>query len=229
MDPEVEIRRLAAELTELAHRHGTPLFEISRDLGRHPNYLSRALAGSIELKVDDTFSMLLDLGLVPRELFTWMYPMGGVRGPEPAAGSKEAKELAEAAEARRRYDEEQGRHLLSAADWTREVRALLRDLLRRKKISQPKASRALGLGPKALPAVLAGGTRLGWAHLFGVLALTDTKPWRFFLELFSPPEGDAFAQLRRVRYLDALEQRLNVSLSEEELRGGPEPDRPAKL
>lgn len=212
MDIAAEIQRIATELQELAHRQGTPLFEISKDLGRHPNYLTRALSAAIELKVEDTFAVLIDLAVVPREFFTWLYPVGGVMVEEPVAGSKEAQEAAESAAARRALDEELGRHLLSAAEWNGLVLALLRDLLRRKKISRPVASKGLGLGPKALPAVLGGSTRLTWSHLFGLLELTQTPPWRFFLELFSPPAADAFAELRQVRYLDALEHRFTVSL-----------------
>ena len=206
MDVAAEGERVSRELAEWARRTGTPLYELSRDLGRHPNYLSRAFCGRLRLKVWDAFALLREIHGSPRQFFAWLYPFGGPavtavesdpRYQEQADRSLEALLL--------KQEEKLGHTRRDPADWTARVRALLRDLLRRKKLRQHEASLALGLGPKAVGQVLQGQTQLTFEHLFGLLAFAETLPGRFFFELFGAPEGDAFAQLRWVRYLDALE------------------------
>lgn len=207
MEPEAELERVSRELTELVHRAGVPLFELSRDIGRHPNYLSRALRGAVELKVRDLFAVLLQIHMSPGQLFLWLYPLGGEvaakreRDPaHPAARDDSTERLL------RKIEIEKGYFRRSPEEWAGRVVEMLRDLLRRKKMPQETASRELGLGPRALPQVLAGKTKLTLDQLLRVLALTETPPGRFFLELFGAPEEDALAALQWVRYLDALEK-----------------------
>lgn len=206
VDVEAEVERVGRELAEWVRRTGTPLFELSRDLGRHPNYLSRAFRGRLRLKVWDAFAILREVHGSPRQFFTWLYPFGG---PAAAAVESEPRYQAQADRSLEtlllKQEEKLGHTRRDPADWTARVRALLRDLLRRRKLRQQQASLALGLGPKALGQVLQGQAQLTFEHLFGVLAYAETPPGRFFFELFGAPEGDAFAELRWVRYLDALE------------------------
>lgn len=207
MDPEAEVKRVNREMAEWLHRSGTPLFELSRDLGRHESYLSRAFRGRLRLKVEDSFAILRELHSSPRQFFAWLYPFGG-----PAAARVEADPRYQAQADRSmealllKQEERLGHTRRTPADWAGRVRALLRDLLRRKRIPQHQASTAMGLAPKALARVLQGETKLTFEHLFGILAVADTLPGRFFFELFGAPEGDAFAQLQWVRYLDVLEK-----------------------
>ncbi len=221
MEPEVEVDRLSRELVDLVHRAGVPLFEVSRDIGRHPNYLSRALRGGIELKVRDVFAVLLQIHLSPRQLFLWLYPLGGElaarRDPAQGGVPDDATERL-----LRKIEMEKGHLRRTPEDWTARVAGLVRDLLRRKGVPQATASQELGLGPRALPQVLAGKTKLKLSHLFRVLALTETPPGRFFLELFGAPEGDAFAALQWVRYLDALEKGYPRMLAAQAAKAGRE-------
>lgn len=203
---QAEVERVGRELAEWVHRTGTPLFELSRDLGRHENYLSRAFCGRLRLKVWDAFAILREVHGSPRQFFSWLYPFGG-----PAAGvvARDPRYQAQADHSLDalllKQEEKLGHTHRDPADWTARVRALLRDLLRRKKLRQQQASLALGLGPRALGPVLQGQAQLTFEHLFRLLEFAGTPPGRFFFELFGAPEGDAFAQLRWVRYLDSLE------------------------
>ena len=207
MEPRAEIEKVSRELAELVHRAGVPLFEVSRDIGRHPNYLSRALRGAVEIKVRDLFAVLLQIHMSPRQVFLWLYPFGGEvaakRERDPAIGARPDDSTERLLG---RIEAEKGHLRRTPEDWTTRVADLLRDLLRRKGLAQETASLALGLGPRALPQVLAGKTKLTLEHLFAVLALTETLPGRFFLELFGAPEEDELAALQWVRYLDALEK-----------------------
>lgn len=221
MEPEAEIERVSRELAELVHRAGVPLFEVSRDIGRHPNYLSRALRGAVELKVRDLFAVLLQIHMSPRQLFLWLYPFGGEvaakRERDPAFGARRDDSTERLL---RRIEVEKGHLRRTPEDWTALVAELLRDLLRRKGLAQEAASLALGLGPRSLPQVLAGKTKLTLQHLFAVLALTGTPPGRFFLELFGAPEEDALAALQWVRYLDALEKDYPRMLAAQAAKAG---------
>ena len=230
MDPAAEARRVGAELAELAHRSGTPIYELSKDLRRHPNYLSRAFGGDLELKVWDVFAVLRELRARPREFWTWLYPFG----EELAFGLEKAETGLPPRDSTlhtmlRRAEEEQDHHLRTPDEWTLRVREQLRDVLRRKKKHQAVVSQALGLGEKALGGVLQGKTQLTLIHLFGVLEQTGTIPGRFFVELFGNPEGEPFAIQRWVRMLDAAETKIATPLTGLAVEKGfpvPEPKTP---
>lgn len=208
MNPADECERLGRALTKLAHRTGQPLLEVSRALKFHAGYLSRAFRGRSPLRFAVVLRFLSHLGVQPDEYFDALYPFGGpavrrarLLSPGAAQAQDELRDLERLAR------DERGEDLTIEALAERAGR-LLREMLRRQHVSQQEASRRLGMGPHALGQALRSAEGLCVEHLFGVLAVTEISPARFFQELFGPPEADLLGAISWSAMLDDLEERL---------------------
>lgn len=209
MRDEVKARvvELGRELMQLLHQAGLPLHEMSRRLGRHDQYLSRAFRGVNPLKLEVAFEILRTLKVEPDRFFEDLYPFGGEgmaqvrRNPLP--GYQPDEELR--AQKRRIRLKARGEQSAPKSLTTKAGR-VLRGMLKRRGLSQREVSRWLGFGPTALGQALRGYSGLSFEHVFGTLAACGAPPGRFVKELFGPPDKTLLGHLRWRRALDHAER-----------------------
>lgn len=215
MESQQPVLYLQRALKDLLERSGMPLSRVSKKIGRYPAYLSRALAGQYDLKVEDTFRVLATLKVDPKEFLSLVFPFGGdgarsllVKPPHGYEPDPRQQELLSAERSRR------GELHLAPSQRTDRVRQLLKTLLRRKKVSQRRASVAQGLGGSALGQALRGGAKLTWVHVFGILASCQISAGRFIMELFGPGDEDLLAGLRWTWLLDEMEAKYQILMAD---------------
>lgn len=204
MTPPQEVDRLASAFAGLLERSGLGLAAASEKLGRHPTYLGRVLRRQTPFKVAVALQLLEILEVDPEEFFCALYPLGGVR-----VGTFTPSELGCRGEAVARELLLAQREALigrprDVRAWVLRCGEVLRQLLRRRGMSQKEASRRLSLGPGALGQLLRGFAGLNLEHVFALLALLDASPGRFFLEMFRPG-GSALASVLWAEYLDEVD------------------------
>lgn len=201
-----ELEWLGQALMDLAHRAGLPLVVLSRELGHHDNYLTRTFRGRLPLKVVDVFWLLERLSVDSELFFELLWPFGGdeagyVRRRPPAEYRPDER----LAQHRLKLRAERGEDVFTPADWAAKAAVCLRELLRRKRVTQRAASLAAGMGPDALGQALRGNTLLTFQHVFATLEASGSPPGRFFTDLFGAPDGDLLEGLKWSMYLDELE------------------------
>lgn len=231
-----EATRVGRQLRELSRQGRVSLAELSRQCGHHSHYFSKVLRGQDALKVRDLVEALEILKTEPADFFSWLYPFGGkglaklrkARGRELVPGRATPEPLR-----RRLGRSSQDAMLRDPEELTAWMGELLRDLLRRKGVSQLRASLELGLGPRALGNALRGHTDLKLEQVFGALDICGVTPARFFRELFGGRITPPLAAVQWQELLDTIEQGYTVmmeraaarvkTLDETEARGGGSP------
>lgn len=211
-----EVQRVAKQVRELARHSRVSLAELSRQCGHHTHYFSKVLRGQDALKVRDLVEALGILKTEPADFFSWLYPFGGeglsrlrkARGRELLSGQAAPEPLR-----RRLTRSSQDAMLRDPEELTAWMGELLRDLLRRKGISQPRASVELGLGPRALGNALRGHTDLKLEQVFGALEVCGVTPARFFRELFGGRITPPLAAVQWQDLLDTIEQGYAVMMA----------------
>ena len=86
-DPQQEIRRLTAALRTAIRLSGTSYRQIERELAMSTGYLTRILAGQVQLRITHVFSICLVIGVSPASFFAALYP------PTPPASEAETRML----------------------------------------------------------------------------------------------------------------------------------------
>ena len=190
-------------LREAARAKGIALSEASELLGKHPHYLSRCLRGELQLKVVEVFQLLEVLGVGAEAFLTELFPFGRDRLGTPRidgqAATNELQRLMRLERSRR------GEHLGDPAAAAAKACRVLAVTLRRKKLSQPEASKRIGVRPHQLTAALYGGKRLTWELVFQVLEVADVRPGRFIFDLYGPPDVNILRGLAWSTHLTELE------------------------
>ena len=208
MDPREEVGRVSRALAELIERSGRPLSAVSRRLGHHPSYLSRVFAGRLALKLREAFEVLALIGVEPALFFGPLYPFAGAGELRFEAlglpwlggeGGRTVRELL--------LEEVRGLREKPAAPGgvTLQAGRVLRRALKKARVPQAEASRAIGRSPSSLGQALRGNTELTLLHVLGCLAASGADPGRFFVEILGPADEDLSESLAWTHYLDRLE------------------------
>ena len=221
MNGASEVKRVGRQLRELARRSGVSLAELSRQCGHHTHYFSKVLRGQDALKVRDLVEALGVLETEPAAFFSWLYPFGGqglerlreARGRELVAGEATPEPLR-----RRLARSSQDAMLRDPEELTAWMGELLRDFLRRKGVSQPRASQSLGWGPRVLGNALRGHTDLKLEQVFGALETCGVTPARFFRELFGGRITPPLAAVQWQDLLDTIEEGYAVMMGRAAVR-----------
>jgi len=192
---------LAERLRAWIGWQGSSAAEVSRRLGHHPAYLSRAFAGEIPLRMVEVFGIFAALGERPGGFFATHYPLGGgeagawARRGEPTlaalVGLVEASEPA-----------------MSPAEWTARLGRLLRRSIGLAGLTQKEVSRRLGSGPGALGQALRKANGLTAWQVWGTLAAIGLAPARFLAELFAPQGDEVAPGLRPAQFWEAIQRLL---------------------
>jgi transcriptional regulator with XRE-family HTH domain len=204
---ESQTRRLREALREVTRLRERPLSQLSRALGRAPNYLSKALGSGAQLKVSELFELLWMLGIAPFDFFLHFFPLGGETSIPPGAAEPQVARFPLSEPSTRRRTRDSAR---AAREEAIKVGMLLREHIRRQGFTQARVAQGLGLSPRALGHALSGSTRLHIAHVCAVLEQLGLSQSRFFTELISlnargvDPEWSAL--------LDQLELPMESSL-----------------
>lgn len=85
LDPQDEVRRLAAALRTAIRLSGVSHRQIERELELSAGYLSRILAGHIQLRLAHVLAICRIIGLPAASFFAALYP------PKPPASESEAR------------------------------------------------------------------------------------------------------------------------------------------
>ncbi len=224
-----QVVELGHELMQLLHQAGIPLHEMSRRLGRHDQYLSRAFRGVTPLKLEIAFAILKALKVEPDHFFEDLYPFGGEgmaqirRNPPPGYRPQEALRAQ-----KRRLREERGERW-TPKSLTAKAGRVLRGMLKRRRLRQAEVSRWLGFGPTALGQALRGYSAVSFEHVFGTLAACGAPPGRFVKELFGPPDKTLLGHLRWLRALDHAERLVTGMMSAYAVRRGLLPAAPPAI
>jgi transcriptional regulator with XRE-family HTH domain len=86
-DPQDEIRRLLAAVRTAIRLSGVSYRQIERELQLSTGYLTRILAGQVQLRVTHVLSICLVIGVPPASFFAALYP------PAPPASEAETRLL----------------------------------------------------------------------------------------------------------------------------------------
>ncbi len=213
MNPDEAVRPLLEALRDVLRRARMPLAVASRDLGREPSYLTRALSGRYRLRVQEVFELLLQVQMHPWHFFTLYFPLGGagmveMRQPELATPDGLAR-LAERAQlVATAHDAALGGWDL--AEWIERVSLVLRERIQAHGLSQRAVAEALGFSPGAFGQALRGGTALKARHVFGALAVLGINPGRFFFEVIFPGRS-LVAGITWSRLLDEIEPQVEAA------------------
>lgn len=87
VDPQAEVRRLAAALRTAIRLSGVSCRQIERDLEMSTGYLTRILAGHVQLRMAHVLGICLVIGLPAETFFAALYP------PRQPASEGEARML----------------------------------------------------------------------------------------------------------------------------------------
>jgi cyanate lyase len=182
MSPEKTLR-LREALRHVAHRRRRTLSELSRELGRNPSYLAKALGSFTHLRVLELFQLLALLEIEPREFFYLFFPLGmdKVQHARRAWQDRIPYELIE-----RPSDGRSEPLRTEPAEWATDVARLLGERIVGRGLVKQDVSAKMGLSEQALAHVLGGSAQLHIGHVFGVLEAIGDSPERFFFELTAP-------------------------------------------
>jgi transcriptional regulator with XRE-family HTH domain len=203
-----ELERIRRALAEAAERSRRSLRALSQEMGQHPAYWTRALAGKRPLRLERALGLLAALTVDAEEFFEVLYPLGGPAEAKlvaPAPDPWERQGLPSLRETMRRARALSGEPEPTPASLTARAGQILRQMLRRAGLRQRRASEALGLGPGALGQALRGNAALNVEQVLATLQLLGVTPARFFAELFGPADAHVLAGMRWSRFLDRLE------------------------
>jgi hypothetical protein len=155
------------------------LTHLSRELGYAPEYLGRALGGSLDLKWVDVFAVLAALGASPHSFFARHYPRSGKPAPpaDDAAMLTAVKALLARAGAAPRVPQPEVIDDLTVG--------LLGGLLTRAALTLAAAAERLGWTEYALGEVLRGRAKLRAWHVFALVAATGGQAADFFHDLMT--------------------------------------------
>lgn len=85
LEPQEEVRRLAAALRNAIRLSGVSSRQVERELGLSTGYLTRILAGQVQLRVAHVLAICQIIGVPAGSFFAALYP------PTPPASEAEAR------------------------------------------------------------------------------------------------------------------------------------------
>ena len=214
-----ESARLGLALKQYIRECDSSAAQVSRSLGRAPQYLTRAFAGILPLRIEEVFRLFEILGKHPHVFFDRHYPLGGIERDLPSAPSAPPRQ--ETPHLMAYLDSAVAAPLPPSAEMERRAGRILKGLIVGAGTRQRAVSLKLGLPRDALGQALRGGTDLAAWHVFGVLAATKTSAAQFFHTLLGPDDSLSSASLSTPRWDDlvgALERALTGYLAHQRLK-----------
>lgn len=206
MTSAAALERLRHGLREAVRQRGLTLAQASKKLRHHPHYLSRCLAGTLDLKVREVFELLALLGVDAEDFLAGLFPFASpVAVHAPTVKSQAGEDLQRLI---RKERAQRGEDLTSPVAVTAKARRTLSGLIRRRRLKQKEVSARMGVALRYLTAALYGTKRLTSETLFQALEAIEVEPGRFFLELYGPPDQQLVAQLTWSAHLDEIEEVL---------------------
>lgn len=224
---------LGKALQELLTEHRTSAREVSRALGWHAAFLTRAFNGHRPLRVEVVFDVLAHLREVPYDFFRLHYPFGGSRAGLYVGGAKSPLDLPgliSLQEAIREQFRKQG--VPTSSEYRLRIGAWLQRELRTRGVSMRSVSQRLGLGPSALGQALRGESQSTFFHVFGALEAIGADPGRMFLAVFLPEPPSPLERLEQEQRLAILEKVVVETeegfLARRKRLGKPQPPKPGE-
>lgn len=224
---------LGQSLQTLLAEHHTSAREVSRALGWHAAFLTRAFNGHRPLRVEVVFEVLAHLREVPYDFFRLHYPFGGNRAGLYVAGAESQFDLPGLTSLREAIREQfQREGTLSSSEYRLRMGAWLQREFRARGISVRSVSLRLGLGPTALGQALRGGSQLTFFHVFAALEAIGADPGRMFLAVFLPELPSPIERLEQEQRLAILEKVVVETeegfLARRKRLGRPQPSKPGE-
>ena len=186
--------------------------ELSLALGRERRYVDSALRGEVKLRVEEVLRLLALVGADSRELFYFLFPLGGelerrlVATLEPGPGGDGGDpDEASVLDLRLVRSYLRREHPPRTPERGAErARRVLRQRVRRSGAGLIRLSERLFGGPNILRFALSGHTALSFQQIFAVLEALEEEPGRYFLDVLGPEDGELAAGITWQSLLDRL-------------------------